>query len=440
MTLENVTRSCPALLIGAPSSGQGKTMVTAALARLHRNLGRRVRVFKVGPDFLDPMILERASGNPVYQLDLWMGGVAHCRQLLFDAGADADLILVEGAMGLFDGEPSSADLAMLFNIPVAAVIDASGMAQTFGAVAHGLASYRKGLPFAGVIANRVAGERHGEMLAESLHTPLLGSIARDPLMALPERHLGLTQAAEIADLEQRLERGAELLLNTPLAELPAPVLFTEDRNSSTKICLLSSVLCPLKDTRIAVARDDAFSFLYPANLDLLRALGAQLVFFSPLADDALPEADAVYLPGGYPELHLEQLAHNIAMKSALHEHYAQNKPIVAECGGMLYLLEALTDSAGRRAEMVGLLPGQATMQHKLAGLGLHSAALPEGAMRGHTFHYSLMECPLTPALWSEAARPGRRGEPVYRLGRLHASYLHLYFYSNPEAAALLFSA
>lgn len=421
------TAPCPALLISAPASGQGKTMVTAALARLHRNRGRRVRVFKVGPDFLDPMILERASGHPVYQLDLWMGGEAHCRDLLYQAAMDADLILVEGVMGLFDGTPSSADLAILFGIPVVAVIDACGMAQTFGALAHGLTSYRADLPFAGVVANRVAGERHGEMLAESLHTPLLASIAREPLMALPQRHLGLTQAAEIEDLEQRLETGAALLEKTPLADLPAPVMFPPSVLSPQP-----PVLSPLS---IAVARDAAFSFLYPANLDLLRALGAQLAFFSPLADDALPSADAVYLPGGYPELHLEQLAGNSAMKAALRAHHALNKPIVAECGGMLYLLERLAD-----AEMAGLLPGRAVMQKKLAGLGMHSAALPGGTLRGHTFHYSQMDSPLAPVTWSESARPARRGEPIYRLGRLHASYLHLYFFSNPEAAAQLFTA
>jgi cobyrinic acid a,c-diamide synthase len=424
-------RRCPALFVSAPASGQGKTMVTAALARLHRNLGRRVRVFKTGPDFLDPMILERASGNPVYQLDLWMGGEDHCRALLFEAAGEADLILVEGVMGLFDGEPSSADLAALFGIPVAAVINAAGMAQTFGAVAHGLSSYRDNLPFAGVVANLVASERHAEMLGESLRTPFLGSIARDPLLALPERHLGLVQAAEIEDLERRLERGAEALSKTRLAELPAPVSFT----------VAEPVPLPprLAGTRIAVARDSAFSFLYPANLALLRALGAELRFFSPLADDALPEVDAVYLPGGYPELHLEQLEGNAGMKAALRAHHAQGKPLVAECGGMLYLLESLTDSAGRKAEMAGLLPGHAVMQKKLARLGMYSAALPEGVMRGHTFHYSQMESSLAPIAWSEGARPGRSGEPVYRLGRLHASYLHLYFFSNPEATAQLFA-
>jgi cobyrinic acid a,c-diamide synthase len=424
-------RHCPALFISAPASGQGKTMVTAALARLHRNLGRRVRVFKTGPDFLDPMILERASGNPVYQLDLWMGDEDHCRQLLYEAAGEADLILVEGVMGLFDGEPSSADLAALFNIPVAAVINASGMAQTFGAMAHGLSTYRDNLPFAGVVANQVASERHAEMLAESMRTPFLGAIARDPLMALPDRHLGLVQAAEIEDLELRLERGADALGRTRLAELPASVAFA----AAERVPLPQR----LAGTRIAVARDSAFSFLYPANLELLQALGAELRFFSPLADGALPDADAVYLPGGYPELHLEQLAGNAGMKAALRAHHAQGKPIVAECGGMLYLLESLADSAGRRAEMAGLLPGHAVMQKKLARLGMYSVTLPEGVVRGHTFHYSQMESPIVPFVWSEGTRPGRSGEPIYRVGRLHASYLHLYFFSNPEATAQLFA-
>jgi len=185
--------ACPALFIAAPASGQGKTTVTAALAAHHRGQGRRVRVFKTGPDFLDPMILERASAAPVYQLDLWMGGEEHCRQLLQAAAAEADLILIEGVMGLFDGDCSSADLAALFGIPIVVVIDGSAMAQTFGALAHGLATYRPGLPFAGVFANRLAGERHYEMLAESLPSGLasFGWLPRNADIALPERHLGL---------------------------------------------------------------------------------------------------------------------------------------------------------------------------------------------------------------------------------------------------------
>ncbi|WP_202716054.1 cobyrinate a,c-diamide synthase [Thiothrix subterranea] len=427
------SRTCPALFVSAPASGQGKTTVTAALARYYQRQGLRVRVFKTGPDFLDPMLLERASGAPVYQLDLFMGGEAHCRELLYAAAAEADLILIEGVMGLFDGEPSSADLATCFGIPVMAVIEGAAMAQTFGAIAYGLAHYRAGLPLAGVFANRVAGERHCEMLAESLPAglPLLGWLARDAAIALPERHLGLVQAAEIVDVEARIERAANALQGVA-PTLLAPVTFTPTPQVSVAPARM------LSNVRIAVARDAAFAFLYRANLDVLRAMGAELHFFSPLTDTDLPEADALYLPGGYPELHLATLAANTAMQAAIRTHHAANKPIVAECGGLLYLLESLTDTQGQTAPMVGLLQGNATMQTTLANLGLHSVSLPQGEMRGHTFHYSRLETALPIIATSVSKRAGGRGEVVYQTGRLHASYLHLYFPSNPAAVAGLF--
>lgn len=424
-------RHCPALFIAAPASGQGKTTVTAALARHHRNRGRKVRVFKTGPDFLDPMILERASGNPVYQLDLWMGGEDHCRRLLYEAAGEADLILIEGVMGLYDGDPSSADLAALFGIPILAVIDGSAMAQTFGAVAHGLASYRKDLPFTGVFANHVAGERHYQLLAESLPPGMTayGWLARNADIALPERHLGLAQAAEITDLYARIDRAAASLVITSDA-LPAPVVI-EPTVATTSAKGLAGV-------RIAVANDAAFSFLYRANLDVLRSLGAELGFFSPLAGGALPEADALYLPGGYPELHLDVLHNNRPMRDAIRAHHAAGKPIVAECGGMLYMLESLTDTQGRCAQMTGLLPGRAVMQPRLAALALQGVCLPEGALRGHTFHHSHLETTLAPIAHGTCPNGGRATEGVYRAGRLTASYMHFYFPSNPEAVAGLF--
>lgn len=423
---------CPALLLAAPASGQGKTTVTAGLARYHRNQGRTVRVFKTGPDFLDPMILERASGQPVYQLDLWMVGELDCKALLYQAAREADLILIEGVMGLFDGAPSSADLAGLFGVPVLALINAHAMAQTFGAVAYGLANYRPGLPFAGVLANRVAGPSHAELLAESLPPNLryFGWLPRDGEIALPDRHLGLVQAAEIADLETRLDGAAARIANTKLAELPPAVSFPE-------VCVEPPPPL-LQGVRIGIARDTAFAFLYPANLDTLRALGAELAFFSPLADSELPAVDSVYLPGGYPELHLSELAANDAMRRALHRHYQADKPIYAECGGLLYALESLADKEGNRAPMLGLLPGHAALQPKLAGLGIQSVELPEGELRGHTFHHSKLETPLLPLAHGRRQRDGKPGEAVYRVGRLTASYLHLYFASDPMATARLF--
>lgn len=427
----SATRSCPAVLIAAPASGQGKTTVTAALARLHRNLGRRVRVFKCGPDFLDPMILERASGAPVYQLDLWMIGAEESRRLLWQAAEEADLILIEGVMGLFDGTPSSADLARHFGVPVLAVIDGTAMAQTFGALALGLARYQADLPFAGVLANRVGSLRHAQLLEGSLTEGLrwYGGLSRERGIELPSRHLGLVQANELNDLDARLDAAAEALGASCDAALPPPVMFAAP---ASQPCAGS-----LSGVRIGVARDEAFAFTYGANLDLLRDLGAQLSFFSPLHDRELPAVDSLYLPGGYPELHHHALAANTPMCEAIRAHHAQGKPLLAECGGMLYLLDALTDVAGERAELLGLLRGEATMQKRLAALALQAVELPEGTLRGHTYHHSLTSTELEPIARGLSPNGGRGNEAVYRLGRLTASYVHFYFPSNPDAAAAL---
>lgn len=430
-------RHCPALLVSAPASNQGKTTVTAALARYHSTLGRVVRVFKTGPDFLDPMILERASGRPAYQLDLWMGGEDHCRTLLYEAAGEADLILIEGVMGLFDGTPSSADLAQRFGVAVLAVIDAESMAQSFGAIAHGLASYRAGLPFYGVLANRVAGARHAELTRQGMPPGLAywGAVMRDSGFELPDRHLGLVQAEEVGDLEQRLSAAATTLKDTGLSQLPPAVEFVAAQGSPSERVPTEPILA---GTRIGIARDRAFSFLYRANLDLLEAMGAELVFFSPLTDPDLPLVDSLYLPGGYPELHLAQLSANRSLARALQVHVDAGKPLYAECGGLLYLLESLTGVNGQRSAMAGLLPGNATMQPRLTGLGYQSAPLPGGVLRGHTFHHSTIDIPLTPSARAERLYNTSPGEAIYRRDRLIASYLHNYFPSNPRAAAALF--
>lgn len=427
-------RSCPALFVSAPASNQGKTTVTAALARLHASQGKRVRVFKTGPDFLDPMIHQKASARCAYQLDLWMGGEDHCRALLYEAAGEADLILIEGVMGLFDGTPSSADLATLLGVPVLAVIDAESMAQSFGAIAHGLASYRTDVPFYGVLANRVAGIRHAELLQQGMRKELayLGAVMRDTGFELPDRHLGLVQAEEVGDLDQRLTAIANALKETELTRLPPAVEFMAPKTAATES------ECPLRGVRIGIARDRAFSFLYPANLDLLRRLGAELVFFSPLSDGDLPAVDSVYLPGGYPELHLAELSANRALALALRRHVDAAKPLYAECGGMLYLLESLTDVNGQRASLAGILPGSAVMQARLKGLGYQSAPVPGGTLRGHTFHHSTMDTSMVPWAHGERLYNTTPGEAIYREKRLLASYLHHYFPSNPQAAAQLF--
>ncbi len=427
-------RQCPAILISAPASGQGKTIVTAAMARFHRNRGRKVRVFKAGPDFLDPMILQQASGYPVYQLDLWMVGQAHCQQLLYQAAATADLILIEGVMGLFDGEPSSADLSAAFDFPVLAVIDATAMAQTFGAVAYGLATYQPTCKVVGVLANRVGSPVHEDMLKESLPNILawFGALPRHTEGNLPSRHLGLVQAKEINNLEHSLDQLADNLYTTGLDKLPPIVTFNAPD-------ALPDQLPSLEGIRIAVASDKAFSFIYQANLDLLQAMGAELEFFSPLDDTVLPEVDSLYLPGGYPELHLEQLAANQNIHNAIHAHHAAGKPIVAECGGMLYLLKILTNCHGKATNLLGLFPGTATMQKRFVNLGMHFAIFPQGELRGHTFHHSQLETNVQPSAYTQPTRKGLRPEALFSLGRLTASYMHWYLPSNPAVTAALFS-
>ena len=431
-------RHCPVLLVSAPASGQGKTTATAALARWHVQQGRRVRVFKTGPDFLDPMVLARAGGQPVWQLDLWMAGEqgeAHVRELLWQAAGEADLILIEGVMGLHDGSSSTADLAMTLGLPVMAVIDGAAMAQTFGAIALGLATYRMGLNLAGVLANRVGSEGHATLLRESLPAGMrwFGALPRDEAMALPSRHLGLVQADELADIDARLDRAAEALGRLH-PEMPSSVALTRPDPA-----LLAAVPArALAGVRIGVAQDAAFAFVYEANLALLQAMGAQVLRFSPLHDAALPDVDALYLPGGYPELHLDALAHRTDMRAALHAHHAAGKPLVAECGGMLALLDALSDHEGRRVPMWGLLSGEARTSHRLVNLGLHAVNLPEGSLRGHTFHHASMRSEAQPFTHTVAQRHHGQPEAVWREGRLLASFLHLYFPSNPAATAALF--
>lgn len=431
--MQATAASCRAMLMAAPASGQGKTMATAALARVYRNRGLRVQAFKCGPDFIDGMILQVATGKPVYNLDLGMCGEADAQRLLHKAAQDNDVILLEGVMGLYDGKPSCADIAERFGIPVALVLNAKAMAQTCAAVAYGLYGFRPALQRAGVIANQVGSEGHANMIKEALPTdiPWLGAMKYDTQLSLPERHLGLHLAQEITDIDQRIEAAAQLLGQD--MPLPPSVQFAAPEQQA---------IAPLLQGKtIAVAKDAAFCFTYQANLDLLQTLGAQIAFFSPLHDTQLPAADAYWLPGGYPELHLERLQHNHSMREGLRAAAESGKPILAECGGMLALGETLN---GQPA--FGLLPGNAALQPKLQGLGTQHATFSaadngatgdDAAMIGaHTFHYARFDTDL-PIIAQGKGKYGA-GEPVYRHQSITASFLHFYFPSNPALAAQFF--
>jgi cobyrinic acid a,c-diamide synthase len=422
-----------ALLVTAVASGQGKTSVTAALARKLVRQGQRVRVFKCGPDFIDPMILERASGAPVQSLDLWVVGREACRQLLAQAASEADVILIEGVMGLYDGTPSSADLAREFGVPVMAVIDAAAMAQTAGALAQGLRDYGP-VAMAGVAANRVASLGHAQMVAASLRDiALLATLPRQAI-SLPERHLGLVVPGEVAAIDALLDTLAEqLVFDADAWEALPPVRIELS-------AMLSAPAPLLAGKTIAIARDAAFLFIYPANLATLRQLGAKLCFFSPLANQPVPDgADAVYLPGGYPELHSEALSNAAQWRASIRAEHAAGTPILAECGGMMALADVLTDQSGASWPMAGLLAGAVQMQARLAGLGSQALSTEHGELRGHTFHYSTLSTALTPSACTVKHPSATAGEALYRVGSLTASYFHAYFPSNAPAVAAMLS-
>jgi cobyrinic acid a,c-diamide synthase len=308
------------------------------------------------------------------------------------------------------------------------------MAQTAGAVVHGLREFGP-VDLAGVIANRVGSAGHAAMVAASLRdTPLLGSLPRQA-KALPERHLGLVLPAEVGELDALLDALAEQLsfdeaawARLPLTRLaiPAPA---------------PQVDCLLAGATVAIARDAAFAFVYPANVDCLLALGATVRYFSPLDDEPVPSgASAVYLPGGYPELHASVLSGAHRWQASMREAHAAGVPILAECGGMMALADSLVDQAGTAWPMAGLLPGCVSMQARLAGLGSQGLLTAQGELRGHTFHYSRFETTLTPAAHTVKPASGMAGEAVYRSGSLTASYFHAYFPSCPAAAAGLLSS
>ncbi|WMW79285.1 cobyrinate a,c-diamide synthase [Undibacterium cyanobacteriorum] len=451
--------AAPILMISAIGSGQGKTSVTAALARRLVQAGKKVRVFKTGADFIDPMMLEFAAGSSVESLDLWLTGAETCRTLLAQAAAEADLVLVEGVMGLYDGSPSSADLAKAFDIPVVLVIDASAMAQTIGAVATGLRDYG-GVQLAGVIANRVAAPGHVAMLKESLRDlPLLGHLPRQTKI-FPERHLGLVLPEEQADLNAVVDDLARNLVldeswwQARMTSLPHSEMSAENRHGQCSHAS-STVLAHRTESQslagrcIAIARDPAFAFIYPANIACLISLGAELVFFSPLCDEAVPEyADAVFLPGGYPELHAEVLSRARLWQASIRRKHSKGLPIVAECGGMMALASQLIDQDSRTWAMAGLLEGSIHVETRLQALGMQSLASSYGQLRGHSFHFSRFETRLSPSQYAvkqnasikdtSEIQEQDRGEAVYRMHGLIASYFHAYFPSNPSATAALF--
>ncbi|MBT0652201.1 cobyrinate a,c-diamide synthase [Geomobilimonas luticola] len=458
------------IIIAAPMSGSGKTTVTLGIMECLKRRGLKVAPFKVGPDYIDPGYHRLVTGRPSINLDGWMCPPDFVRETFLHHASGADISVIEGVMGLFDGvggvreEGSTAQVAKLTGAPVILVVDARGQARSMAALVKGFAEFDPQVRVAGVIFNNVASENHARILRESVESlvngpKVVGWLPRESRLAIPSRHLGLLTAEEnplpaeyldhlAAVTRQHIDLGLIWAMGTSPADRPLPF-----DTPALAVTQGSSV-------RIAVARDEAFCFVYEDNLRLLRRAGAEIAFFSPLRDEALPsDIGGIYLPGGYPEVFADALADNGAMKGAILDAIAAGMPLYAECGGFIYLTRGVEDSPppipllnqegvpGRAGvvDFVGVFPVTTRMLPRRKALGYReietvadSIIGPTGTIaRGHEFHYSEME--EIPAVAERLYRVRRQGvelEPEgYRFRSCLASYIHLHFGSCPEMAA-----
>ncbi|MGM4916670.1 cobyrinate a,c-diamide synthase [Tardiphaga sp. 813_E8_N1_3] len=390
------------LLISAARSGAGKTTVTLGLLAALARRGMVLRAAKAGPDYIDPAFHAVATGAPCINLDSWTMPPPLLQALMADASEAADLLVVEGVMGLFDGVPgvadrdgSSASIAARFRLPVLLVLDVTAQSQSAAAMVRGFASHHPGVRVAGVILNRVGSDRHRRLITDAitpLGIPVVGAIPRDAALALPERHLGLIQAGEHGDLDGRIAALADMaekhLDLDAIVALAVPIDQQPTFNAAPAL--------PPPGQRIALATDAAFTFIYPHLIDGWRKTGAEIVRFSPLADEAPPDdCDACWLPGGYPELHAATLASAQTFRDGI-VRFALTRPIHGECGGYMVLGEGLEDADGNRHAMTGLLGHTTSFQKRRLHLGYREARLlsecsigPRGSLiRGHEFHYA----------------------------------------------------
>jgi len=447
----------PRIVLAGTHSGVGKTSITAGLILALRGRGMTVQPFKAGPDYIDPGFHSHASGRTCRNLDTMLLAPGRIREIFQRAAADADISVVEGVMGLYDGahgerqRGSTAHLAKLLGAPVVLIIDASSMAQSAGAVALGYARYDRGAGIAGFILNRIASERHYEMARESIERvvrkPVFGYLSREERMTLPERHLGLVPAWE----DDRLQQIGEMLRETVERRLDIEALIDCARTagpfSSFRRTLFSAAAPSAESAEqvtIAYAADEAFRFYYQDNLDIIEQLGGRLVPFSPLRDHGLPEdAAGVYIGGGFPELFAERLAGNTAMLEDLRGAVERGIPLLAECGGLMYLVREIVDFEGNAFPMAAVLPGRVRMQNKLRALGyctveaLRSTPIcrKSARIKGHVFHWSDLED--VPEDYPFAFRISKGDRTAYDglcTRNALASYVHIHFGTRPSWA------
>ncbi|MBB6284291.1 cobyrinate a,c-diamide synthase [Geobacillus subterraneus] len=434
------------LVIAATGSGAGKTTVALGLMAALKQKGYTVQGFKCGPDYIDPTYHTAVTGRPSRNLDSWMTGTETVRTVLANGCKGADIAIIEGVMGLFDGkqplsdEGSTADIAASTKSPVLLVVDCSGMARSAAAIVRGFQTFHPDVHIAGVFANRVGGEGHFRLIKAAVEQmcglPVIGFLSKDDALSLPERHLGLVPSVErgeldsfFAELGRKIAAAIDWETLFSIAEAPA-------------LAPSAPLIRPsrLYRARVAVAKDAAFHFYYPENLEMLSACGAELVYFSPLAGEPLPDGvDGLYIGGGFPEEFAAELARQTAAKQSIRAAIERGLPTLAECGGFMFLTERLMTADGAEYEMAGVIPGRVVMQRKLAALGYREVhgrkgnfLLPEGERaRGHEFHYSTYE-PRgdVPFAYETSGRLGVKPDGCLA-HRLVAGYVHFHFASAP---------
>lgn len=446
-------KQCPRIVLAGVSSGVGKTTVVTGLLRVLRDQGLAVQPFKVGPDYIDPGFHEKAAGCDSYNLDTWLVPEERLVSTFCTLAAGADLSVIEGVMGLYDGGAagvsSTAHIARLLQAPVVLVMNCRSMGQSAAAVALGYREYAPDVEIAGVILNQLGSDNHEQIIREAMAgigMPVLGALHRTDALQTPERHLGLTPVTEtetdalIAHMAETVGAGLDLAAIRSVAE-SAPVLFPETEETAGE----------KTPVRIGVAKDEAFTFYYPTSLSALAEKGAVLVPFSPLADETIPDVDGLLFGGGFPEMFLEKLAANVSLKTSIKNARDAGMPIFAECGGLMYLCREIFDFEEKEYEMVGLVPAVCRMQKKLQRVGYVTAkALRESilaqageTLRGHEFHFSTMEPDASDFPWAYELTGSRQKEAHregYAAGAVLASYLHINFDGSPAAADRFLSA
>lgn len=446
-------KNIPRIIIAGTHSGVGKTTIVTGLLAALKQQGLTVQSYKVGPDYIDPGYHQLASGKVAHNLDTWLVPTDKVVPIFAKTALGNDLVIVEGVMGLYDGGrqgvSSTAAIAKLLKAPVILVIDAKSMGESAAAIALGYKMYDQEVNLVGVIINRLGSATHQQMVTEALERigiPVLGCIYRNEAISMPERHLGLTPVTEHNAQDMIAKLGAQIAQQVNVTKIISIANSAPELGGVME--KLDTIDSPPPVVRIGVAQDEAFSFYYPESLAVLKNMGAEIIPFSPLNDSHLPLVDGLLFGGGFPEMFVSQLAENVTMRQSIAAACLVGMPVYAECGGFMYLSKKITDFDGKEYEMVGVIPASCSMQSKLQTVGyVEATALRDNVlcttgdrMRGHEFHFSLMnnEENSKPFPWAfefKKARTGAIYPGGYAQGNLLASYLHMHFAGNEQAAS-----